>query len=112
MDKTYPKIALHLSDGIVFTHKSAILYAEAEGNYTHIFLTDNRRAKVLRKLKEVHDLLPDNNFIRVHRSYLLNLHHVVHFDKEGNETVVLTDGSTVPISRNRRSQFMEKFTKI
>lgn len=112
METTYPKIAFQAANGMVFVRKNEIIHAEAAGNYTLIYLTNNRSVRVLRKLKEVHELLPDDNFIRIHRSHLINLEHVVNFEKIEKDTILLNDETTVTVSRNRRNHFLEKFTKI
>lgn len=110
MDSNYPKIALQGIDGLMFVRKSEVLYAIADGNYTYVHLTNNRKVKVLRKLKEVSQLLPDENFMRIHRSHLINLEHVIQLND--SEEVVMLDGKGLALARNRKLIFIEKFTKI
>lgn len=110
MKSKYPKIALQGLDGLMFVREKEILYALAEGNYTKVHLTQNRSVKVLRKLKEVGQLLPAENFVRIHRSHLINLEHIVQLD--ASEAVKMSDGSTLDVARNRKATFIEKFTRI
>lgn len=110
MEAKYPRIALQGTDGLTFVRKAEILYAIADGNYSHVYLTNGRKVKVLRKIKEVCQLLPDENFIRVHRSHLLNLEHVIRLNE--NEKVMMSNGESFAVSRNRKVNFIEKFTRI
>ncbi len=110
MKAHYPKIALHGLNGLIFVRKSEILYAVADGNYTHVFLTENRKVKVNRKLKEVNQLLVDENFLRIHRSHLINLEHIIRCD--ANNVVIMSNEASLPVSRNRKVTFIEKFTQI
>lgn len=106
----YPKIALRAEDGLLFVHKGEILYALADGNYTQIQLTNNRSVKVLRKLKEVNQLLADEYFIRIHRSHLINLEHIESYDDD--ESILMSDGTQLAVARHRKASFLKKFTRI
>lgn len=106
----YPKIALRTTDRLLFIHPKEILYALADGNYTQIYLTDNRSVRVLRKLKGVNELLTAKHFIRIHRSHLINLEHIQSYDEE--EVIVMNDGRRLSVARHRKANFIEKFTKI
>ena len=112
METKYPKIALQGVDGLMFVRKQEILYALANGNYTLVYLTNGRMVKVLRKLKEVGHLLSDENFIRIHRSHLINLGHVIKFNTEHSEAVMMSNGESLAVARNRKVTFVEKFTRI
>lgn len=106
------RIALQGTNGLLLIQESEILYALAAGNYTQVHLVGNRKVKVLRKLKEVSQLLSHENFVRIHRSHLINLEHATQFDQKGIETVLLTNGEALPVARNRRNHFIQCFTKI
>lgn len=112
MKTTYPKIVLQGVGGLMFVRKHEILFALADGNYTEVHLTDNRKVKVLRKLKEVNQLLSDENFIRIHRSHLINLEHVLKFNANDSESVLMSSGESLAVARNRKAAFIEKFTRI
>ena len=112
MEIKYPKIALQGMDGLMFVRKNEILYALADGNYTLVHLTRNRKVKVLRKLKEVGQLLSDENFIRIHRSHLINLEHAVSFNADDSGAVMMSNGESLVVARNRKAAFIERFTRI
>lgn len=112
MAKLYPKIALQGEEGLFFIRKDEVVAAFAKGNYTIICLIGNRKFKVLRKLKEVNELLGDDNFLRIHRSHLVNLSHVVRLVENQKEIVLMSDGSELSVARNRKSDLIDRFTRI
>ena len=69
-----------------------ILFVEACKNYCRI-VTHNRIYMILITLKKVEDLLPANDFCRVHRSYLISIDKLIAFDHERAEL----PGYTIPI---------------
>ena len=107
----YPNIALQGIDGLVFVTKDEILYATADGNYTQVQLNDNRNIKVLRQLSEVEQLVSGEPFFRIHRSNLINLEHVIRLSSD-DDTVLMTNGASLPLARDRKAGFIEKFTRI
>lgn len=112
MHNNPPRIALQGIDGLMFVQALEIVHAQADGNYTIVSLSQNRSIKVLRQLKEVEDLLlPFDNFIRVHRSHLLNIEHVIRLESD-SETILMTDGTSIPLARDRKMEFIENFTRI
>ena len=106
----YPRIALRTVDRLLFVHPEEILYAIADGNYTQIYLTNDRSVRVVRKLKGVSELLTAEHFIRIHRSHLINLEHIQSYDDD--EVVVMNDGKRLAVARHRKAKLIEKFTKI
>ena len=58
-----------------------ILYAEGLGNYVQLVLTDKKVVTRL-TMNEVEALLCPSGFLRIHRSYIVSLHHVQRFDNK------------------------------
>jgi DNA-binding LytR/AlgR family response regulator len=76
------------------------LYAEAQGNYTKVVKTES---VILTKMpfSTFIDLLPDELFIRVHRSFIINKTMISHI--EGNR--VFVKQKEIPIAQNYRDTF-------
>lgn len=104
------KIALPANKGLLLVPKEDILYAIAEGNYTHIYLINGKSIKILKKLKQVTELLSDKDFIRIHRSYLINMEHVRKFEE--GKTVVMSNDFSLTVSRSYKRDFKEKFIRL
>lgn len=100
-------IAITTYEGVVLLEVDNIIRCEANLNYTNFILSEGRNFLSSRTLKEYEDLLEGNgNFIRVHRSHLINIHWVAKFKNDG--MLVLKDGSEVPVSRRRKEEVMQK----
>lgn len=84
-------------------NKHDILYLKAEENYTAIHTFGNKHKLVRQFLNEVHNMLPDNSFIRIHKSYVVNLKHVT---KVKSGTLLMGD-LEVPLGRTFKSDLMK-----
>ena len=111
MKTSYPKIALQGIDGLIFVREEDIIHANADGNYTEVILLDQQKVRVLRNLKEVEQLLSSEKFVRTHRSNLINLDHITRYDPENN-SVLLSNGDSANVARDRKAEFIDKFTRI
>lgn len=67
-----------------FIKVSSISFIEPVGNYSKIVTIEGRHCLVLKTLKQWQEELPDNNFIRIHRSSIINMEHVDRIEKKSN----------------------------
>lgn len=101
------KIALPMSDGLVFVLLDDILFFEADGSYTKIIMK-SEQLLVSKKIKEFDELLTnDDRFYRTHRSYLINLRHIVRYSKKEGATVFFENESTASVAREKVKEFDE-----
>ncbi len=105
------RVALTTGDGMLFVSTADILYCEAESNYTSVVLAD-KKILVSKTLKEIDEALSGNEFYRIHHSYLVNLNHIRKYIRGDGGYVVMTDNKSVSISRAKRQEFMELFSKF
>ena len=86
-----------------------IIYIESVGEYVRLHLTSGSSIMTLLRLKNIESALPSDRFMRVHRSYIVNLGHVAGYARG---RVYLDNGEYVPISINYRDQFREYMEKM
>jgi two-component system, LytTR family, response regulator len=67
-----------------FIKISSITFIEPVGNYSKIVTIEGKHCLVLKTLKQWQEELPDNNFVRIHRSSIVNIEHVDHIEKDSN----------------------------
>lgn len=103
------KIALPHANGLTFVETGQILYAESDSNYTNFVLANGEKYLVSKTLGDVQDMLESRNFLRVHRQYVVNLDHIKRLVKGEGTYLVLTDGSSIPVSRQQKDRLMERF---
>jgi two-component system LytT family response regulator len=102
------KIILHEATGFTIFEMAEIIMLEAEANYTHLFLTGRRKLSYCRILKEYEELLEIHaQFMRVHRSYLINLDHVVSYNSQG--VIKLSEGLSASLGNSYRETFLHYF---
>lgn len=105
------RIAVPLADKIEFITINNIIRLEAEGNYTHIYLVNDKKYLICKTLKEYQELLEGYQFIRTHQSHLVNLHKITAYVKTEGGYIAMEDGSQIPISRLKREEVLKKILK-
>ena len=106
----FNKIAVPTSEGFELIPADQLIRCEADDNYTHLFLKDKKKITACRTLKEMEEQLQDfSSFLRVHHSYLVNLNEVTKYVRGEGGYLVMSDGSTVNVSRSRKETLMKYF---
>jgi two-component system, LytTR family, response regulator len=106
------KICLATSDGLEFIDVADIMYCEANGSYTNFNLTNGTKILVSKNLKEYESMLADQNFMRVHNSFLINLAEVKKFVKSEGGYILMKDNAQISISQKNREEFLNRMTTI
>jgi two-component system LytT family response regulator len=101
------KIAVPSAEGVYFFTIDEILRLEADRSYTHIHLVKKRPFIASKTLKHFEEMLEEFNFIRTHKSHLVNPKHITHITSD-NEHILLSDGSTVEVSRRKKDEVMQQ----
>jgi two-component system, LytTR family, response regulator len=99
------KLALPTLQGTFFYKPEDIVRLQGEGSYTKFFFTDKTSLLTTYTIKNYEDILFSYDFIRVHKSHLVNRIHIVNYMADGMLT--MTDTSRVEISRRRKEDVME-----
>jgi two-component system LytT family response regulator len=99
-----PKISITDAKGIHIIKVVDILYALSNGNYTTLILNHDSELVISKNLKHFEDRLNRYNFLRIHKSCLVNLDHIDFLVKEQGGAVIMKNGKSLPISRNNRKE--------
>ncbi|HRO70604.1 MAG TPA: LytTR family DNA-binding domain-containing protein, partial [Chitinophagaceae bacterium] len=86
------RIAFAGREGYEFVEIGSIVYARAEGAYTHVYLNNKRKLVISKTLSDIEEMLPPEHFQRIHHSTLVNLDHVTHFYKTDGGYLILDTG--------------------
>jgi two-component system LytT family response regulator len=95
------KLALPTLKGTFFYKPEEIIRLEGEGNYTKFYFTDKTFLLTTYTMKNYEDILINYDFLRVHKSHLVNKEHIVNYTADGMLT--MSDHSRVEISRRRKA---------
>ncbi len=111
--KTTPqRIALTTNDGMIFVPTLDIIYCEAESNYTKVVLSGGKKIMVSKVLKDIDEALSGPDFCRVHSSFLINVNRIKKYVRGEGGYLIMDDDANVSISRSRRQEFMDLFSKF
>lgn len=102
------RIGLNIDGKIMFLKPDELMYCEGDGNYTSVFLESGDKLFITQTLKKIEEKLGGGEFYRIHNSYVINLTKVREYLKT-DSMVIMTDGRNIPVSRNRKSDFLRKF---
>lgn len=102
-----PKIVLATSEKINVVEVKDIIRCESDNYYTFFHFTNGGKLLVSKTLKENEELLREYNFIRPHKSHLINVMYIKSFNRQEGGYIVMTDGTSVPVSRRKREKIIE-----
>ena len=106
-------ICIPTQNGYDYLNINDIEYLEADGSYVHLFLKDKKQKTVSKNLKYFEQALEQfSNFVRVHRSFIINLDLMIAFSKSGRGTIIMQNGKEVDLARDRRSDFLNILEKL
>jgi two-component system LytT family response regulator len=106
------RLCLPTLKGFIVVKLDDIIYCEAERSYTIFHLEGKKTVTVSKSLIEYDNLLLDTQFIRVHKSFLINLHHVKEYQRGEGGMVIMTDNAEIEVSRRKKEFFMNRMKEL
>jgi len=85
----------------------SIYLVEAKGDYIQV-KTEDKNYTVHSTLKKIEEKLPDSLFLKVHRSYIINIKKII--DIEDNSVLIKKD--VIPVSRSNRPELMKRLNLL
>lgn len=108
------RIAIPSANSFIFVDISDIIYIKAEGAYSEVFCKNSQKHLVSRNLKNFEDILCENeNFCRVHKSFIINLNFVSAYHKSNGGSIELKNlKMDIPIATDKAYKILEKIKFI
>jgi len=105
-----PKMKLCISSlkGFLVVDIQDIIYCEASSNYTNFHFTNRADICASKPIHEYETLLGESNFVRIHKSFVVNLQHVKEYIRGEGGTVILSNGHDIEVSRRKKELLMTK----
>lgn len=101
-------LVIKVNDGMVKVITDQILYIEAASHQLSI-VTEDKTYQVWGGIDKIKESLP-GEFVACHRGYIVNLKHIDNVKKDGL-SIVGKPGLLIPVSRQKRTEFLEMLTK-
>lgn len=109
-NNTSPKIIIPQATGFEIINIADIMYIKAEGSYSKIFLKNDGNLLVSNNLKYFEDIVSgEKNFIRVHRSHIVNVNYAKRIVRSDGISIVLENGTDLPIAGDNVDTVLQYF---
>ena len=102
------KIALPTLEGLQMVSVDSIISCASDSNYTIFLLKNKQKLVASRTLKEIEEMLGEYSFLRVHNSYMVNLNEINKYIKGEGGYLIMSDDSSVDVSRSRKEMLLKK----
>lgn len=106
------KICIPSLKGFQVVKLSEIVYCEASSNYTNFHFTERALICASKPIHEFETLLDDSGFVRVHKSFVINLEHVKEYVRGEGGTVILSNNHEVEVSRRKKEVFINRMKEF
>jgi two-component system LytT family response regulator len=103
------KIAIPTPEGFIVLPCQDILYCRSIGNYTEFVLSNDKKLMSSYTLKQYDDILVNHGFLRIHKSYLVNLKHITQYKRTDGGSVVLANGDEIAVSKRNKELLLGAF---
>ena len=106
------RLCLPTLKGFIIVKLEEIIYCEAERSYTVFHLENKKTVTVSKPLLEYDTLLKDTSFLRIHKSFLINMLHVREYQRGEGGIVIMSNGAELEVSRRRKEIFLMKVKEV
>lgn len=106
------RLALPTMEGLVMADVSNILYCQGDGHYTTIGLLNQKPVVISRNLGQLEDLLPQDDFVRIHHSHVVAVNHIVKYLRGEGGEVIMADGANLAVSKRKKQDLMDRLSKV
>jgi two-component system LytT family response regulator len=106
------KIVVMDKQECIFINLGDISYAEASGSYANIYLNTGNKIVISKNLKALADKLPTDEFIRVHKSYIININSIHKYIKSDGGSIILENNKSIPVSIRKKDVMTRLVEKL
>lgn len=100
------KIVLKTTERIQVVNISDIIFCKSDNSYTTFFLKDNNKLVVSKVLLKFENILKEHGFIKVHKSFLVNLNFISSFEKT-TDCLIMSNKLKVPVSVRKKESVLQ-----
>ncbi len=100
------KLILNTSDNTYIIDIKDIIRCNSDNNYTIFHLVNNKKITTSKTLKDYENLLPEEKFMRIHRSHIINIDYITKINKRGTGFVCMKNNSEIPISPRKKDSLL------
>lgn len=110
--KDFEKIGLQTTEGLLFVKLNDIIMFESDTVFTNVFV-EKEKYIIKKSIKEFDFLLQnDCRFFRVHRLYIVNVHHIEKYTKKEGSYLIMKNKKSIPLAKEKKEVFDQFINKI
>lgn len=105
------KLMVSTSSGYSLEDKSLIIYCKGMGNYSKLYMNTGKEIIMAKTLKAM-ELFLGENFCRIHKSYLVNIKHILKYSRNNGYKITLTNDTVLDVSHRNNGRVLQLFKKF
>lgn len=106
------KIALPIHHGILIVEIKFIIHCQSDNSYTTFHCENQEKIIVSKSIAEFEDILSGKNFLRIHKSHLINLNFVKEYIRGKGGQVRMSDNTMIDVSPKHKAELLDLLNKI
>jgi DNA-binding LytR/AlgR family response regulator len=106
------KILISTSDTLNVVDISSIIRCESSRNYTTLYLTNNKTLVASKTLMDFEQSLKTHDFLRIHKSHLVNVSYIEKYIKTGGGHMLLKNGTQLPVAVRKKEYLFRELEKL
>lgn len=106
------KLVLSTFEGMHVVEIKDIIHCQSDDYYTRFFFKNGKELLVSKTLKEYEQILTEHNFIRPHKSHLINTSYIKSYLKVDGGYILLSDESKIPVSRRKKEMVLQVINSL
>jgi len=107
VDAEITKICLPTNSGFIFLFPKEIIYAQSFNAYAYLWTETGEKIFINKSLKEMEELLADEPFFRIHKSFMVNILKIKRYVRNGADHIIMENGEKLPISRKKKKELLD-----
>ena len=100
-------LSLPTCKGTEMINFNSIIRIEAASSYSRLYFNDGRTLVVAKVLRWFEQQLPGEQFMRIHRTHIVNAQFIKEYTKGKNTIVSLQSGELITVAKRKRTWFLQ-----
>lgn len=106
------RIALNVENEIIFIDTKDVMYCKAKGSESLIHTVSGKILVSSQSIGQLEDVLKNEDFFRVHNSFLINFKYIIKYVKGRGGLIVMQDGTKIEVATRRKDEFLFSLKKF
>lgn len=106
-EKLDDRIFISTQDGLIFVIVDEIVCVAADSSYSEFYMTNGSRIISSKGLSVYEEILKNRFFIRVHKSYLINLKHIKKYQRGRSGCLTMVNGMVIKVGDSKKDELLK-----